>query len=79
MEKSKWIGTEQMLQALKNDPDNEQEYTHHLGGVLRSTHWLKYDMVKDQFGDSTNWYMYDWYTEAVVLNAYAGHLWRRDV
>lgn len=32
MEKKKWIKTEQMLEALKNDPNNEQEYTHYLGG-----------------------------------------------
>ena len=32
MEEKKWITTEQMLIDLRNDPDNEQEYTHYLGG-----------------------------------------------
>ena len=66
MEK-KWIKTEQMLEALKKDADNEQEYTHYLGGFLRSTHWLIYDSKKNQFGQSTNWFDYDWYTEEEFL------------
>lgn len=28
MEEKKWIKTEQMLEDLMNDPNNEQEYTH---------------------------------------------------
>ena len=57
MEK-KWITTGQMLEELRNDPDNEQQYTHYLGGILRSTHWLIYDSEKHQFGDSTDWNEY---------------------
>jgi hypothetical protein len=38
MEEKKWITTEQMLEALRNNPNNEQQYTHYLGGILRSTH-----------------------------------------
>ena len=80
MEEKYWIKTEQMLEALKNDPDNEQEYTHYLGGILRSTHWLIYDSKKKKhFGDSTDWFHYVWYTENEFLNAYAGHWWHRDV
>ena len=79
MEEKKWITTEQMLEALKNDPDNEQEYTHYLGGFLRSTHWLIYDSEKCQFGHSTNWLHYDWYTEAELQDVYKGHWWMRDV
>ncbi|MBQ7427655.1 MAG: hypothetical protein IJV20_10470 [Prevotella sp.] len=78
MEK-KWIKTEKMLEALRNDPDNEQEYTHHLGGILRTTHWLIYDSDKGQFGDSMDWGGYNWYTEAEFLKNYAGHWWHRDI
>lgn len=74
----KWITTEQMLEDLKNDPENEQEYTHYLGGFLRSTHWLIYDSKKNLFGDSTDWSNYGWYTKGEFLYAFAGHLWRRD-
>lgn len=78
MEAKKWITTEQMLENLKNDPDNEQEYTHYLGGILRSTHWLIYDSKKSLFGDSTDWDNYGWYTETEFLEAFAGHWWMRD-
>jgi len=78
MEEKKWIKTEQMLANLKNDPDNEQEYTHYLGGNLRSTHWLTYDSKKCQFGNSSDWDDYGWYTEAEFLEAFAEHWWRRD-
>ena len=78
MEEKIWITTEQMLEALKNDPDNEQEYTHYLGGILRSTHWLVYVSKKDQIGDSTDWREYDYYTEVEFLQDYAGHWWHRD-
>ena len=73
MEEKKWITTEQMLEALKN-----HEYTHYLGGMLRSTHWLEYDSKKNLFGHSTDWRDYDWCTEAELLDAYAGHWWHRD-
>lgn len=78
MEERKWITTEQMLEALKNDPDNEQEYTHYLGGILRSTYWLIYDSNKNKFGVSTDWYRYVWYAEKEYLEDYAGHWWMRD-
>lgn len=79
MGKKKWIKTEQMLEELKKDANNEHEYRHWLGGILRSTHWLIYDSGKNQFGDSTDWDNYVWYTEAEFLNAYTGHWWHRDV
>ena len=79
MDEMKWITTEQMLEALKNDPDNEHEYTHYLGGILRSTYWLIYDSKKNKFGVSTDWYRYVWYTEGEYLDVCAGHWWRRDV
>lgn len=74
----KWIKTEQMLEALQNDPDNEQEYTFSIGGILRSTHWLIYDSEKGLIGNSTNWENYDWYTEEEFLEIYADKWWKRD-
>ena len=79
MEEKKWITTEQMLEALRNNPDIEHEYTHYLGGILRSTHWLVFDSKKGIFGDSTDWRNYDWYTEDDFLMDYARHWWRQDV
>lgn len=78
MEAKKWIITEQMLKALKNAPNNEHEYTHYLGDVLRTTHWLIYDSPKNLFGNSTDWSNYDWYTEAEFLEMFAEYWWRRD-
>lgn len=78
MEK-KWITTEQIIEALKNEPDNEQEYTHYLGGILRSTHWLVFNSEKNLIGNSTDWNRYDWYTEAAFLETYSGNWWHRDV
>lgn len=78
MEKNKWITTEQMLEDLRNDPDNEQEYTHYICSMLRSTHWLKYSSEKGLYGHSMN-ISYDWYTKEELLEIYAGHWWRRDV
>ena len=78
METKKWITTEQMLNDLKNDRDNEQEYTRSLGGILRSTHWLVFDSEKSLFGDSSDWGKCSWYTEAEFMEAFAGVWWRRD-
>jgi len=75
MEQKKWIKTEQMLAALKNDPDNEHEYTHYLGGLLRSTHWIVYDSEKNLFGDSSDWNNHTWLSEAEFLDVYTGHWW----
>lgn len=79
MEEKKWIKTEQMLEDLKNDPDNEQQYTHYLGGILRSTHWLIYNSKKGLFGDSCDWGYYDWYTRSEYLEIHSNEWWRRDV
>ncbi|MBR5656560.1 MAG: hypothetical protein IKW98_07755 [Prevotella sp.] len=79
MEERKWIKTEQMLEDLKNDPDNEHEYTHYLGGILRSTHWLIYNSAKGLFGASTDWGKYDWYTMNEYLEIHSNEWWRRDV
>ncbi|MBO7138975.1 MAG: hypothetical protein J6W19_00145 [Prevotella sp.] len=78
MEEKEWIKTEQMLEDLKNDPGYEHEYTHYLGGILRSTHWWIYNSKKKRFGHSTDWKYYGWFTEAEILEIYAGHWWMRD-
>lgn len=72
-----WITTEQMLEALKNDPDNEQEYNLDVaGGLLSSTHWFVYDSKKKAFGHTRDW-PYIWYPERVILEDYAGCWWMR--
>ena len=78
MEEKRWITTEQMLEALKNDPDTEQQYCRYLGKHLRSTHWLEYSSKKNKYGDSTNWFDYTWYTEAEFVEMHAGNLWMRE-
>lgn len=78
MKNNKRITTEQMLAELKKHPGEEQEYRHHLGGILCSTHWLIYDPQKQLFGDSTDWNYYDWYNEPEFIEEYSGHFWIRD-
>ena len=77
MEEKKWITTEQMLEALKSDPDNEHEYNLSLaGGILSSTHWYVYNSKKKLFGHTSDW-PYDWYSETEILECYSGCMWRR--
>ena len=77
MEEKKWITTEQMLGALKNDPDNEHEYNLWLfGGFLTSTHWVVYNSENNVIGHTRD-NGYDWYTEAEFLEVYVGCKWRR--
>ncbi len=78
MEK-KWIKTDEMLNVLRMEPDTEQQYCHYLGGILRSTHWLKYSSKKDKFGNSTNWIDYAWYTEAEFLKFHADEWWMSEL
>lgn len=78
MNQKNWIKTEQMLEALKNNPNNEHEYRHWIGGILFSTHWLIYNPKKDLFGDSMNWKDYVWYTEDEYMEIHAGEWWHRD-
>ena len=77
--KKKWIKTEQMLEVLKSEPDIEQQYCHYLGGILRSTHWLKYSSKRELYGDSTNWSDCTWHTEAEFVEIYAGKWWLREI
>lgn len=73
-----WITKEEMVKNLKRDPDNVHEYSHHLGGVLYSTHWYVYNSKMRLFGHSDNLNDYDWYTEEEMLEFYNWGLWRRD-
>ena len=77
MEDKKWITTEQMLEVLRNEPDNEQQYCHHIGGIFRSTHWLMYSSKKDRYGDSMN-IEYDWFTKEEFLEIYPKDWWMRE-
>ncbi len=73
----KMITTEQMLEALKNDPDNEHEYNLAIaGGVLRSTHWFVYDTERQLFGHTRDW-PYNWFSESELLEYYEGCKWMR--
>ena len=79
MEQKEWITTEQMLYALKNDPDNEQEYSLNLGGkVLRSTHWFVYDLEKRMFGHTRDW-PYDWFSETEILEQFFDGIFEDNV
>ncbi len=78
MEERKWITTEQMLENLKNEPDVEQEYRHHLGGILRSTHWLEYSSQRHEIGDSTDWKDSSWHSEDEFLEMHRGEWWMKE-
>lgn len=78
MENVKWISTEQLIENLLNEPDNDQEYRRHIGGILFSTHWCVYDSKRGQFGDSTDFFEYEWFTQEELLDCYAGARWHRD-
>lgn len=74
----KWIKTEEMLENLRKEPGMEQQYALHLGGFLRSTHWLIYDPEKDLYGDSMDWDEYAWFTKEEFLEMRAGWWWCRE-
>ena len=74
----KWIKTEEMLEDLMNESGVEQQYSHYLGPILRSTHWLIYDAEKGLFGDSADWDEYSWRTREEFLKVYSGHWWLRE-
>lgn len=78
MKDSKWIKTEQMLLELRNHANCELQFAHWLGGILCSTHWLKFDSENNKYGNSFDWFQYDWYTESEFLSIYAGHWWKRE-
>lgn len=74
----KWIKTEAMLENLRNEADLEQQYARHLGGFLRSTHWLKYDSKNNLFGDSTDWDSFAWFTREEFLSFFGNGWWCRE-
>ena len=65
----KWIKTDEMLENLRQEPGVEQQYARHLRGILRSTHWLKYDGERDLYGDSVN-ISFDWFTRGEFLSLF---------
>ena len=75
LDKTKWVKTEEVVEFLKNDPDNEHEFTHYLGGMLRSTYRMEYKSEKDMFAISRDWFHPDSYTESELLECYKGHWW----
>lgn len=72
---TKLITTEQMLDVVKREPNEEHEVSLCMGPILRSTHWMQYDTERGLFRNSTDWIHYDWFTEAELLQLYAGQWW----
>ena len=74
----KWIKTAEMLENLRNEPSVEQQYARALGSLLRSTHWLIYIPEKDEYGDSTDWVEYAWFTHEEFLSCFGDGWWCRE-
>ena len=72
-----WIKAEDMLENLRCEPGVEQQYARHHGGILRSTHWLKYDAERDLYGDSVN-ISFDWFTRDEFLSVFGDGWWCRE-
>ena len=70
--------TAQVVDALKNDPNNEHEYRRWLGGILFSTYWIVYDSNKRGFGVSQDWKNYIWYSESEFIEDYSMYWWIKD-
>lgn len=75
LDKTKWVKTTDVVEFLKSDPDNEHEFTHYLGGMLRSTYWMEYKSAEAVFALSTDWSHYEMFSESELLEYYAGHWW----
>lgn len=75
MEKDKWITVTELMEALRSDPGNEHQCCRG-SGILRSTHWMRYDAERNMFADSTDWCEYEWYTEEEMLDYYSNGWWR---
>ena len=74
MKKDKWITITELIDVLRNDPGNEHQCCRGCG-ILRSTHWMRYDAEKDMFINTTYWPKCDWYTEEEILQLYDNWLW----
>lgn len=69
------FGSTQIIAAMKARPGVEMEFSHLLGGALRSTYWGFYDEASGLFGLSTEWqYEAEW-TEEEILDCFKGHFW----
>lgn len=75
LDKKRWVKTADVVEFLKSDPDHEHEFSRHLGGMLRSTYWMKYKSDKNMFALSRDWIRPDYYTEEELLQCYEGHWW----
>ncbi len=73
-----WIKTEQMLENLRRDSDNEHQYALWLGGMLQTTHWLEFESSTKMFVDSMDWSDFCRYTETEFLEIYTGRWWKRE-
>ncbi len=78
MKEQKWIKTEQVIECLKNEPNVEQEYRHHLGGRMCTTHWLEYSSQSGEICDSRDWNSDVWFTEAEFLEMHVDEWWMRE-
>lgn len=77
---NKVISTEQLVQSLTQDKDNEHEYRIHINDILYSTRWLIYDSKTQKIGESFNWFHYDyWYSIPEFLEVYSCRKWVRDM
>ena len=69
----RWMKSKDVIEFFKSDPNNEHEFSHYLGGVLRSTYWMEYKLDIEMFGISQDWIHPDYYTEEELLEHYEGH------
>ena len=74
MEKDKWIDVAELVAELRKDPGMEHQCCRG-SGMIRSTHWMRYDAEKDMIEDTMDWTEYEWYTEQEMLFYYRGG-WR---
>lgn len=74
----RWIRTEQMLDDVREHPNEDRQYTYLVGAGLVSTHWLMYDAERDLYGDSVDWFEYAWYTREEFLAGRGERWWSLD-
>lgn len=75
LDKTKLVKIEDVVEFLKSDSDHEHEFTHYLGGMLRSTYWMEYKSAEAVFALSTDWSHYEMFSESELFEYYAGHWW----
>lgn len=61
------LSTREIISLMRDREGKELQFTHFLGGVLRSTYWGRYDPESGLFGLSTDWdYDIDWTEEEII-------------